>query len=892
MTKIKKSEKINNLSKKAQISLFVILGIIIIAGILIYYFIPRDSELIDTSRTTEQEAPEVARYVEDCISLLGIEAFKKIGENGGYLNMSFTKEKLILNEDETESDILKFSQSELPYWWYLKTSNGCSNCQLGSNIPSLELIEFQVEQHVQDNMDECLKNFKEFQTAGINVEHGKTTADVKINSNDVEIKVNIPVKVTGAEEANLNEFRKTLDLRFKKIYNLAFNITQTEAETQFLENATLGYIGIYGAADSSKIPPITWIDHSPSSVFWSTSDVKTKIQSSIVPNVVLTQIDKTKDAKKITRTEYDNIYNVMYIKNIVKDDSYKDVSVNFVYDPAWDIYLKIIPNSGGLLKASNYRVDFPMGNLPSFYTNIYEFFYDVSYPVAVVIHDDKSLNRYENDGYNFIFSMESNIRGNKNMFQWRTGNGAVIFDNVNEAEIAEQETEFGTCTEVSGKFRCSLNTLIYDDFAKCGNGCKKEKVVKTKLSVSKSLFCNPNQKISKELTLELKDDSGQPINNAIVYYGCGRYKDCTMGITKDGKFSSKMPICIGGGYLKIEKEGHPVKFVNDITTDLNNPVSLSVAMNTITQAKVKIKVIQLINVFRFKKELEGDAQKLQQISNEIKLKIDLLPINSTQKLKLKNRISSDLDLPATQATLELVGMEYSYQVSDDSVINSAKGLESAFAKISDMTSKGYVKRVLNLTTTQTSGFSIPGFLNPNDNLENLTLNISEASKQDALSIIESINKKLKNLRLRTPANDYGKQTYLNDAREMKVTENGALIIADLAGKFSRTENNMSKSGASIDIIPGNYNVQIFMTDKSLGSINVIGGNLIPLNQLNIGSALLDANTGLWKVNSNPSQITFYVLRVETPSDINEFDEIAKVEAYSSRFRDVIEPEVG
>ena len=877
MQKIKSLGKRDGKTKKAQISLFVILGILIIAGILIIYFIPRDKETIDTVKSFNQEPPKVANYVEDCVSLLGIEAFKKIGENGGYLNMSFTQSILTLRDDETESDILKFSESNLPYWWYLKTTNKCTKCQLSSNIPSINLIEFQVEKHIENNMEACLKKFNAFSESETEIEHGKISADVTINSDDVTLNVEMPIKIQGSEEAKMQQFRKTLDLRFKKIYDLAVNITKREAETQFLENITMGFVSIYGVADASKIPPITWVDHEPNAVFWNMPDVHDKVQKNIIPNVLLVQIENTKDAAPITGTEYDKAYNSMYLKKLANRD-YKDVSVNFIYDPAWDIYLHIIPNSGGLLKASNYRVDFPMGNLPSYYTNIYEFFYDISYPVAVVLHDDKSLNRYEDDGYNFVFSMEANIRGNRNMFQWTHGQGAVVFDNINNAEISEQDIESGTCSEVGNKFKCSLSNKTFDSIASCGNSCYKQKVIRKKLSPSKTLFCSGNQKISKELSLALSDDLGAPVEKAIVSYGCGRYSECTIGLTdSSGKFSSKMPICINGGYLKIEKQGYAQKMISDITTDLETPVSLSATINHIGETKVKIKVIELINAFRFKKELQNDLSKVQEISNKIKSKIDLLQLDKSSQEKLRTEIMNELDNPIAQAALDLSGIEYPSQINDDLLIRSAKNIEYAMNKINEITAKGYLKKTLNVTKTS-------------KNLENLTLNISESSKQEIASRMNRIDKKIKNLRLRTPANDYGKESYLNSAREMLITENASIAVISTNGRFSRNEM-LGKGGGTLEITPGDYGINIFMRDRALPSINVIGGTSVDLKEIPVGSTMIDGKTAPWRLQTTPGQITFYVLRIENPADINELEDVGQVEAYSSRFRDVIEPEI-
>lgn len=862
------------IQKKGQLTALVIIGIVVVAAVAIFFLVP-NSRIADTQQTTEEFDSQISSFVEDCISLLGIEAFKKLGENGGYINLSFSQKPLTLRSQHTESDVLTFSSNKIPYWWYLKTPNRCQDCYLGNNIPSLGYIEFQVERYLENNLDSCLRDFKDFNNLGVKVEKGNANATVNIAAEDVEIRLDLPVRAETSEFSRLESFRTRLDIRFKELYELAFNLTKKQAEEQYLENITMAWIGVYGAADPSKIPPVAWVDHEPSKVTWTVEDVHRKIRDYVLPNVALIQVENTQGANLIqTGDKYqDGVYNMMFLSNKKQLDG---VSVNFIYDPEWDMYFNIWPRSGNLLQPSSYRTDFPLGNLPTFYSNTYEFFYDISFPVAVVLRDSKSLKKFENDGYSFIFSLEANIRGNKNLYEWNQGRG-VVGGSPSQGNITRINGNVGTCTRFGSQFRCSLDLKTYDSEIACGQACIDKTPVTNSFSQTQTLFCNENQRISKELSLDVRDSAGNPVNGVIVNYGCGTHAECAVGKTANGRFSSKLPLCIGGGFLRIEKEGYATKFIKNITTDLNNPVSISATLERIKQASVNIKVIELINMFRFKQELDSYIGTANQIALQFKQSINSMPPSMTdgQRQILRNSVYTDFEALIAQARILLVGMQYPNQVNDQNVVDAALKLKEAFEKIPAMISDTYVYDVLD---DASDPIYIP----------NLSLKVQPSQESAASSALISIEDKLKNLRTRTSNNDHGKSFYLSQAREMKDSENASVSV--FSGSWSKTAI-ITKAGSTMDLTPGHYDVTIFMTDNSLPDLNVISGSSVPLSSTPIGFAVINNNNKKWDVPSSPSSVTFYVLRVEPPANTNELQELGNVEKYSSIYRDIIEPEV-
>ena len=121
----------------------------------------------------------------------------------------------------------------------------------------------------------------------------------------------------------------------------------------------------------------------------------------------------------------------------------------------------------------------------------YKFFYDISTPILVIIKDDNAFN---GDGYEFMFAMESNIRSNKPM----------------SPSMAISKTQ---------------NTQL-------------------------TLFDDKDMWISGNITIEVIDNFGNPIEDVSVIYGCG---PLTVNIGKtelneEGKsvLVSRFPPCEGG----------------------------------------------------------------------------------------------------------------------------------------------------------------------------------------------------------------------------------------------------------------------------------------------------------------------------------------------------------
>jgi hypothetical protein len=439
-------------NKKAQITVFMIVGIILMfSSALMFYIRGQITEAVseDFIPAVEEvplEAQPVKVFVENCLKKSGTDALVQAGLHAGYIDPKdeeLSGTYFLTGIAPTESDALAVFESDnaiIPYWWYLKSPNTCSgNCVLSTNRPALSKsgdisslssdssslssdssIESQLDRHIERNLKVCLDNFRGFAEQGFKItELGPVRSDARVAEKEILLLLEYPLRVEkDNRKTDITKFFVKLDLNLKKIYSLATDITNFEINDFFLELHTMNLISAYSwPASMDKIPPIADFTLSVSDrKIWTRVDTQQKIESNILtvgipmlrlfPSMNYRQFLMIKQNKK-GGYEYDNIGQGMVDKTILiinNSESYADYSVDFSYLDWWPIYLNI--NDQEVLAPESVQ----SSDLLSFIgMNDYRFWYDISFPVLVTIRDPSA---FEGRGYSFRFALEGNIRDN------------------------------------------------------------------------------------------------------------------------------------------------------------------------------------------------------------------------------------------------------------------------------------------------------------------------------------------------------------------------------------------------------------------------------------------------------------------------------------------------
>lgn len=501
-------------SKKGQLTIFIIVGIVLLFSAALIIFIRQSITQYKPpiEVTTEQvptELQPLQQYVTNCIADVAKEGIKKAGIQGGYLDSS----KLAIDDSNpTESEGISLSPGgdvKVPYWYYMKSSNNCdSNCQFSSKQPILyrsagtgDSLEEQMDKYVEQRLSSCIGEFSSFKSQGFDVKQTSIQATTTIAKTEVFVQVDYPLTVTkDGREEKLSKFVARVPVNLGKFYDLATELTQKEQSYGYLENVALNLIEVYSGVNEKKLPPLadTTFD-SGGFKRWILSDVKNNVEQLLTIHSQALQAAGTSNFQgnfyKGSNQLAQGLYGGLFILPL--NHTYTSTA-QFSYLPWWSTYLAVSPSKGELISpdtASNFDQF-----LSSVGLNQYRFTYDLSYPVLISLSDPSAL---DGEGFVFQFALEANLRNNAPM---------------------KSDT---TLVSFSGR-------------------------------PSQSLVCNPENFKSGEVTIDLSDSiTENPVDAADVYFSFGN-EACFMGQTHldKGKAILKTKMPVGIGSLVISKEDY------------------------------------------------------------------------------------------------------------------------------------------------------------------------------------------------------------------------------------------------------------------------------------------------------------------------------------------------
>jgi len=588
--------------KRGQVTLFIILGLIILVGIVLLIYFKASAFKKWPLKLITEDAPNELKplqtFVTECLEQVSREAIVKIGLGGGYLeptNSEYTPYYFQVNQNNpTESDILVINQNnKVPYWYYMNTPNSCYNCMVTEkNIPTFEDMQRQISVYVEKNIDSCLNDFKAFEDMKIKViKLEKPTSEAYVGSDDVTVQIYYPLEIKAEKlSGKLEYFNVKHPLSIPAFYELALIVTKAEKSNRFMEKIVLFLVDVYSGPDTNKLPPLSTSQIGYSTLFWVKQDVQDKIQELLRSYIPLISIENTKNAKKITTGDKlkDYVYNYMFLENKIDFNKY---DVRFYYMD-WPIYLDIGPHStGGLIKPSVTNVEIPGGILPTETVADYSFVYNIGFPILVEISDPEALN---GKGYSFFFAIESNIKANKDIIDYLLHGAIVDYDPKGFFEITSKKKE-----------EEKLSTV-------------EEGVKQLEINLpEKNFFCEDEQKVGTELTLVVTDkQTKEPLQKIGVFYQCGPLATCRMGETDEkGKFVSKYPLCKGGAIKLMHNDYSQTIWLFDSTIEEKIKAQV-IDMIKQVKKKYKIKIIDVNNLKSVPNDKLKDKQFIKQFRDK------------------------------------------------------------------------------------------------------------------------------------------------------------------------------------------------------------------------------------------------------------------------------------
>jgi hypothetical protein len=587
--------------KKGQVTIFVILGLILIIGIGLFIYL-RNRTIQPTNINIprlEGDAGQVQLFVESCIDQVGREGIIELGRHGGYIDpTSRIYTPLALKYDifkQTESDMTFLNQNDyttgIPYWYYSKSTSGCWHCDVSSLSPTPSLMEDELSTYVDRNLNTCLNHFQSFKEQGLEiVETTNSTTTTNILDSSVGFLTDYTIKISkNGEVKYIDKFYKEVDIPLLQYYMIAVNITQNEIDNEYLDFYALYLLGQYNDLDSTMLPPISSYRAGYDPVFWSKTNVRRQYSSLLNSytqffRVVGTKndINYSKSANTIETKMYNAMRLPMFSDADIKSLDLKNKEINHIYLDS-QVYLDVLPSKGDLVSPFVTKDTSPFskslgGVSPD---QNYDFFYDISYPVVVEIKDDRPGKEYT-----FMFALQSNIKENKFISDWLVGFGTIPWSN----------------DYIKMYSNIPAGTVVVD--SETG-----ENITYEPLTATKKFFCDANQRVSGNIKLRTYDSvTNMPLSDVTLTHYCGTYASCYIDLTRynatlnESSINTKLPLCING-YVQLEREGYLTKTI-PLTTEYDKSNNLgSIYMEPVVSKNISIMKYDVIRLPNNKYEL-------------------------------------------------------------------------------------------------------------------------------------------------------------------------------------------------------------------------------------------------------------------------------------------------
>jgi len=353
----KGSMKIKKKTKKAQITLFIIISILLVTVVIIYYTLRKPYE----EKLPKDFQPIYDHYV-GCLEETTRQGTVLLGEQGGYIEVP---EFVQGSQYMPFSSQLDFLGQPVPYWMYVSGNN-----LLREQVPTKNSMENQLEQYILKRLDFC--DFTDFIEKGysINIEAGESL--VVINEKDVDVEIDNLVKFYFDNSSVVVDNHKfNINSKLGKFYDLALKTYNYEKENMFLEKYAIDVLRLYA--------PVTGVELSCSPKVFIEEDIKQDLVEGLVGNV---------GALKLKGNYYglSNNENKYFVTDIGKNI---DENVNFIYSTSFpmriEIYGDTIAEPVGLQQG--------LGMMGFCYVP-YHLIYDINFPVLVQFYDGKEIFQF------------------------------------------------------------------------------------------------------------------------------------------------------------------------------------------------------------------------------------------------------------------------------------------------------------------------------------------------------------------------------------------------------------------------------------------------------------------------------------------------------------------
>lgn len=430
-------------NKRGQITIFIIIGIIII-GAVISFFAFRDKLI--TKQIPANIAPIYNTFL-SCLEDNTMTGIDILESQAGYI---------YLPDFEPGSSYMPFSSqlnflgNPIPYWYYV-SGNNIQKTQ----VPSISNMENDLNNFIEEKINNCI--FDSYYAQGFEIIMGDSEAKTDIREKEVEIDLTMNLEISKEENnALVSNHNILIKSNLGKLYNSAKKIYEKEQSSLFLENYGIDILRLYA--------PVDGVELTCSPLIWNADNVFDGLEEAIEEN---TASLKVSGGDFTLRNKED--------KYFVIDLDIKE-NVRFLNSRDWTSSFEVIPSEESVLIAK------PVGNQPGlgilgFCYIPYHFVYNIKYPVLIQIYSEDTSEIFQFpfaviiQGNNPRESLDS-IVVEQDIFEFCGYKNTMVEVNVYDTRLNPVEADIsyecsGTTCEI-GKTNEQGNLIA--QFSQCANG--------------------------------------------------------------------------------------------------------------------------------------------------------------------------------------------------------------------------------------------------------------------------------------------------------------------------------------------------------------------------------------------------------------------------------------
>jgi hypothetical protein len=219
---------VTKINKKAQVTIFVILGIVIVASIILLFVLLISPPQINT---IDENNPQ--SFIESCVQEALEGAVEMISENGG---------------DISPRGYLEYNGTEITYLCYI--SDYYETC-INQRPLLIEHFQNEINEYIKPKIADCFLTLKNELENRYDIETSKLNVATSISSKNIHIKINKKFKMARQGSSfEIDEFNIQMNHPIYDLLTVAIEVVNQEA--RFCNFDELGYMILFPEYDINK----------------------------------------------------------------------------------------------------------------------------------------------------------------------------------------------------------------------------------------------------------------------------------------------------------------------------------------------------------------------------------------------------------------------------------------------------------------------------------------------------------------------------------------------------------------------------------------------------------------------------------------------------------------